>query len=337
MKCFWLALSLAIATSATGGVAGAGVAPKPLFRDPVHDGAADASIVYDRQARLWKMFYTNRRATMRLPDLKDVAWVHGTQIGIATSRDGLRWSYQGTADLPQACTGITSWAPELYYERGTYHMWLTVVPGIFHRWGVPGAEAHIVHLTSRNLSDWICDKAVKLDAARIIDASVVKLRRGYRMWYKDENAGSLIMAADSRDLRTWTKVPGGPVSTTPGEGPKAFRFKGYYWLIADAWKGLMVLRSEDALHWTQQDGFILSEPGRTPTDTAAGQHPDVVVNGDRAFIYYFVHQKNEPEARGDPYWYQRSAIQVAELKYRNGTLSVDREAKVRTTLKAPRD
>lgn len=337
MKRFWLALSLAVTTSVTGSAAGAGAAPKPLFRDPVHDGAADASIVFDRKARLWKMFYTNRRATMRLPDLDDVAWVHGTKIGIATSRDGFHWSYLGTADLPQACTGLTSWAPELYYERGTYHMWLTVVPGIFHRWGVPGAEAHIVHLTSRDLSDWNCDKAVELDADRIIDASVIKLRQGYRMWYKDENAGSLIMAADSTDLQTWTKAPGGPVSATRGEGPKAFRFKGYYWLIADAWKGLMVLRSNDALHWTQQDGFLLSQPGKVRTDTAAGQHPDVVVNGNRAFIYYFVHQKNEPEARGDPYWHQRTAIQVAELKYRNGTLSVDREAQVRAMLKAPRD
>lgn len=337
MKSLWIALSLATMASVTGSASAAPDAPKPLYRDPVYDGAADASIVYDRKARLWKMFYTNRRATMRLPDLEDVAWVHGTKIGIATSRDGFRWSYQGTADLPRQCTGETSWAPELYYERGVYHMWLTVVPGIFHRWGVPGAEAHIAHLTSKDLSDWTCEKTVELDAARIIDASVVKIGPTYRMWYKDENAGSLIMAADSTDLRNWTKVPGGPVSATRGEGPKVFRFKGHYWLIADAWKGLMVLRSEDALHWTQQDGFILSQPGRAPTDMAAGQHPDVVVNGDRAFIYYFVHQRNEPQAKDDPYWYQRSAIQVAELKYENGMLSVDREAKVRARLKAPRD
>lgn len=336
MKSFRFALSLAVTASAIGSTASAGVAPRPLFRDPVYDGAADVSIVYDRKARLWKMFYTNRRATMRLPDPEDVAWVHGTKIGIATSRDGLRWSYQGTARLPRECTGETSWAPELYYERGTYHMWVTVVPGIFHRWGVPGAESHIAHLTSRDLSSWTCDRTVELDAARIIDASVARLGRTYRMWYKDENAGSLIMAADSADLRNWTRVPGGPVSTTRGEGPKVFRFKGRYWLIADAWQGLMVLRSDDARHWTQQDGFILSQPGRAPTDTAAGQHPDVVVNGGRAFIYYFVHQTNEPEARGDPYWHQRTAVQVAELKYANGVLSVDREARVRARLRLPR-
>lgn len=337
MKSLSTALSLVSTAAMTMGAFAAPVAPKPLYRDPVYDGAADVSIVYDRKARLWKMFYTNRRATMHLSDPEDVAWVHGTRVGIATSPDGFRWSYQGTAALPEDCTSITSWAPEVYYERGTYHMWLTAVPGIFHRWAVPGAEASIVHLTSKDLSNWTCDKPVALGAARIIDASVARIGKTYRMWYKDENAGSLIMAADSTDLQNWTKVPGGPVSTTRGEGPKAFRFKGHYWLIADAWKGLMVLRSDDALNWTQQEGFILAQPGRLPTDTAAGQHPDVVVNSDRAFIYYFVHQMNEPETKDDPRWHQRTVIQVAELKFENGKLRVDREARVRARLKPPRD
>jgi hypothetical protein len=51
----------------------ADTAPKPLFRDPVRDGAADVSIVLDRSTRVRTMFYTNRRATLRLPDRKDVA------------------------------------------------------------------------------------------------------------------------------------------------------------------------------------------------------------------------------------------------------------------------
>ena len=80
-------------------------APKPLYRDPIHDGAADASLVFDRGQRRWVMFYTNRRATLRLPDRQDVAWVHGTHIGMATSKDGLRWTYAGAADIPAHCTG----------------------------------------------------------------------------------------------------------------------------------------------------------------------------------------------------------------------------------------
>lgn len=316
-------------------VAASAAAPKPLYRDPHYDGAADASIVYDHGAGEWKMFYTNRRATLRLPDLKDVAWVHGTAIGIATSRDGSQWRYQGTAELPAACTSVTSWAPELYYENGVYHMWLTVVPGIFHRWGVPGAEGRIVHLTSGDLQQWSCAGTVDLGASRLIDASVLKLGDAYRMWYKDETAGSVIMAADSRDLRSWTKAGAQPVSGTRAEGPKVFRFKGQYWMVADAWKGLMVLRSDDAEHWTQQDGYILAQPGTQPTDKGLGQHPDVVVDGERAYIYYFVHQGSEPEAAGDPHWQQRTVIQVAELRYQDGKLSVDRNAAVDVQLAAP--
>lgn len=334
MKTFWLFLTAAAATTLST-AAPAGVAPKPLFRDPVFDGAADVSIIYDRGTKLWKMFYTNRRATMRLPDHDDVAWVHATKIGIATSRDGLKWTYAGTADLPQQCTDVTSWAPELFYENGVYHMWLTVVPGIFHRWGAPGAKAHIVHLTSSDLAQWNCEKAVDLNAGRIIDASVLKIGDRYRLWYKDEGAGSRIMAADSTNLEDWTKVSDEPVSQTRGEGPKAFYFQGYYWLIADAWKGLMVLRSTDAKNWEQQKGFLLGESGEQRTDRAPGQHPDVVVNGDKAYIYYFVHQKNEPEAQSDPYWNQRTVIQVAELKNERGILSVNREKRIRQPLQAP--
>jgi beta-xylosidase len=247
----------------------------------------------------------------------------------------MHWRYQGTADFPKACTDVTSWAPEILYENGTYHMWLTVVPGIFHRWGEPGAESHIVHLTSTDLSKWECEGTVKLDTGRMIDASVLKIGQGYRMWYKDERAGSRIVAADSQDLRTWKKVSDQPVNPTKAEGPKVFRFKGYYWMVADVWKGLMVLRSDDGLNWTEQPGYILGEPGHKATDRAKGQHADVVVDGDRAFIYYFVHQENEPEAATDTHWHQRTVIQVAELVFKDGWLGVDRDRDVAFRLQAP--
>jgi hypothetical protein len=157
------------------------------------------------------------------------------------------------------------------------------------------------------------------------------------MWYKDEKQGSRIVAADSADLRTWKRFGDQPVSQTRGEGPKAFQFKGHYWIVADAWKGLMVLRSDDAANWTQQDGFLFGEPGRKPTDRGIGQHPDVVVNGDRAYIYYFVHQGSEPEAQADPYWRQRTVIQVAELVYKDGKLTADRDAALDFSLAPPTD
>ena len=70
--------------------------PKPLFRDPIHDGAADPTVIWNRAAGEWWMFYTNRRVWA--PPIDDVSWVFGTDIGIASSADGgATWSYRGTA------------------------------------------------------------------------------------------------------------------------------------------------------------------------------------------------------------------------------------------------
>jgi len=45
-------------------------APAPLFRDPVHDGAADPTLVWNRQEKCWWMLYTNRRADADAEDGK---------------------------------------------------------------------------------------------------------------------------------------------------------------------------------------------------------------------------------------------------------------------------
>ena len=314
-------LALALALLLAG--AGQDVAPKPLFRDPLHDGAADASTVWDASRREWRMFYTNRRADLLVDD-KDLSWVHGTHIGVATSRDGIRWRYAGKARIPESCTGATLWAPEVQRFGDTWHMWLTVVPGVFRDWNAP---RFIVHLTSRDLEKWACGERLELGSDRVIDASVAALPGGgYRLWFNDERLGKAIRYADSDDLVHW-QVKDMAVDT-PGEGPKTFRWKGRWWLVSDAWKGLLVMRSDDATRWTRQPGYILADAGAQPTDRAKGQHPDVIVSGTRAWIIYFVHQSDEGEALRDPAWGRRTVLQIAELREENGVLSVDREAPV---------
>lgn len=328
-----LALSLILAAVILPGAAFA-QAPKPLYRDPVFDGAADASIVRDRAGKQWKMFYTARRASLSLPDPKDVAWVHETAIGVATSKDGLSWRYEGTAKIPTACTGATLWAPEVFVEGGLYHMWLSVVPGTFHRWGVPEATAKIVHLTSKDMKAWTCADTLDLGSDRVIDAGVIKKPGGgYRLWFKDERANSRIFAADSADLKTWTRQPA-PIGDFAAEGPKAFFFQGSWWMIVDGWRGLIVLKSDDAQTWTRQTRLLLDRPGSRLTDLDLGHHADVVVNNGRAYLYYFVQQGREAQAASDPTWGQRSVIQVSELYVSSdGTLRTDRDAIVRTPLK----
>jgi len=298
-------------------------APRPLFRDAVWDGAADASLVYNRGLQRWEMFYTNRRATLRLDDPKDVSWVHATPIGIASTLDGNRWLPAGEARFPAECTGATLWAPEILDVDGIYHLWLTVVPGVHSRWT---GERHIEHLTSTDLRQWACAGRVDLGSNKVIDASVVRLPHGgWRIWYKDELGGSKLKAADSPDLKTWQ--PRGPISALPAEGPKVFRHAGKWWLVADLWKGLLVLRSDDAEHWEEQPTRLLTEPGVHANDRAKGQHPDVQVVDGRVYLFYFVHQSGEDEARRDDRWHQRTVIQVAEITLQaDGWLGVDRNA-----------
>lgn len=319
-----IAASLLLLAASTSGT----TAPKPLYRDPVHDGAADASTVYDAKAREWVMFYTNRRADLPLDDDKDVRWVHGTAIGTARSKDGAHWRYSGTAAIPESCTGATLWAPDVERFNGKWHMWVTVVPGIFRDWNAP---RFIVHLTSTDLAQWSCGETLELGSDRVIDASVIALPRGgYRLFFNDERMGKAIRTADSTDLVNWTVKD--RLTTTPGEGPKAFRWKNRWWLISDAWKGLLVMRSDDGEKWTSQPDYILATPGQTATDRAKGQHPDIIVSGERAYIIYFVHQGGEDEAKANADWQRRTVLQIAELHEKDGVISVDRNQPAKVDL-----
>ncbi|HEY0945658.1 MAG TPA: family 43 glycosylhydrolase [Opitutaceae bacterium] len=325
--------ALAIATAS--GLAAAPAAPKPLFRDPVYDGAADPVVVWNRAEKSWLMAYTNRRANA--PGLPGVAWVHGTRLGLAESRDGgASWAYTGTAaiDLPPEFGGAnaTHWAPEIIEHEGIYHMFLTVVPGVFENWSHPRS---IVHLTSRDLRQWDHHSTLKLASDRVIDACVFRLPDGtWRLWYNNERDHKAIYHADSRDLVTWTdrgKAAG--TSDEGGEGPKVFRWRGAYWMVVDLWRGLGVYRSDDATSWKRIPGNLLREPGRGEDDGVIGGHPDVVVTGrpdderSRAFLFYFTHPgRRGADAKKDAPEQRRSSIQVVELRYADGRLACDRDA-----------
>jgi hypothetical protein len=51
----------------------------------------------------------------------------------------------------------------------------------------------------------------------------------------------------------------------------------------------------------------------------------VVVSGDRAFLFYFIHQGGRDAEANDPYAQRRSVIQVVEIEYKDGELTCDRD------------
>ncbi len=298
------------------------LAAKPLFRDPVHDGAADPVLYWNRAEGKWFMFYTNRRAN--IPETSGVTWVHGTHIGIAeSSDDGATWKYRGTANINYGQGEYSYWAPEVIEHDGTYHMYLTFVPGIFADWSHP---RDIIHLTSNDLLNWKYESTLKLSSNRSIDACVIRLPNGtWRMWYNNEVDRKSIYYADSPDLYKWIDR-GKAMGERPGEGPKVFHWKGRYWMIVDVWQGIGVYYSDDCVTWTRQIKNLLEEPGKGPDDKVKGGHPDVVVSSDRAYLFYFTHPgRRTDNPKSDLYDQRRSSIQVVELKYSNGQITCDRD------------
>lgn len=314
------------------------IAAKPLFRDPVYDGAADPTIIWNRSEKKWFMFYTNRRAKMPVAETSGVVWVHGTRIGIAQSSDnGATWSYRGTADIKYGEGELTYWAPEVVYHKSTYHMYLTIVPGVFADWNHP---RDILHLTSADLLTWKYESTLKLSSDRVIDACAYRLPDGtWRLWYNNERDRKSIYYADSHDLYHWEdrgKVTG--VGERPGEGPKVFRWQGHYWMVVDVWKGLGVYRSDDALTWNAQTGNLLEAPGMGVDDQVKGGHPDVVVSGGRAFLFYFTHPgRRGSDEKKDGFEQRRSSIQVVELEYKDGWLTCERDQPTHIGLQPPED
>jgi hypothetical protein len=310
------------------------IADKPLFRDPVHDGAADPVLCWNRSEKKWFMFYTNRRANV--PNTKGVSWVHGTKIGIAESSDGgSTWKYKGTANIDYGRGEFSYWAPELIEHDGTYHMYLTFVPGMHTDWS---GTRDIIHLTSKDLLNWAYESTLKLSSNRVIDACVMRLPDGtWRMWYNNEVDRKSIYYADSPDLYKWDDK-GKAMGERPGEGPKVFCWKGCYWMVVDVWQGLGIYKSQDCLKWTRQEKNLLQEPGQGPDDKVKGGHPDVVVSGDRAYLFYFTHPgRQNPNEKKDAYEQRRSSIQVVEIEYKDGWLSCQRDKPAYINLKPVTD
>ncbi|WNB84406.1 hypothetical protein [Cellulomonas sp. ATA003] len=188
------------------------LAPSPLFRDPVEDGAADPTLVWNPHERAWWMVYTNRRTTAPFED--GLAWLFGGSLGVASSTDGVRWDYRGTLTGLEVEWGLnTFWAPEIVEHAGTFHMFVSYIRGIPARGSAPAMVMR--HYTSPDLVHWTHVAVVPLGADRVIDACVHRLPDGgWRMWFKGEDGGGRTFAADSPDLTSWTVR--GHVLDTPG-------------------------------------------------------------------------------------------------------------------------
>ncbi len=289
-------------------------APAPLYRDPVTDGAADPCLIFNRDTKEWWMLYTQRRANS---ETADVAYCYGNPIGVASSDDGgATWVYRGTLDLDFEPGHNTFWAPDVVWHDGKYHMFVSYIKGVRNHWS---GMATMMHYTSPDLWNWKFEGPAVLPKENVIDATLLRKPDGeWRMWYKWDSKS---LYADSKDLRNWKGTDKASISDRPHEGAKAFRFKDRYWIIVDEWAGMAVYSSDDLENWTRQDKMILDKPSQRAEDRPSGSHGDVIVAGDRAYVFYFTHPGRTAhghapldENGNTPYELRRSSIQVAELE-----------------------
>lgn len=294
------------------------MAPAPLFRDPIFDGPTDPTIIYNYQEKSWWIIYTARRANV---PCHNVSWVHGTDLGVASSSDnGKTWLYRGTLNMEAIEPGRnTYWAPEVLYHNGLYHMFVSYITGVPDNWNW---GRKILHYTSENLWDWKFEAQLHLESSRIIDACVHPTPEGWRMWYKDEDDHSHTHYADSPDLYHW-EHKGIATCDQAQEGPNVFTLNGKYWMIADVWDGQAVYSSEDLLNWKRQEGTIMAGAGIRKEDTNRAHHADVLVVDDHAYIFYFVHPgqgKYEYDPELGSHQVRRSSVQTAQLREVDGRL-----------------
>ena len=300
----------------------------PLYRDPIYDSPTDPTIIWNEKEQEWYLFYTQRRA---VEPIIGYAWIHGTDIGVATSKDGAKWLYRGTlSNLAIEPGHNTFWAPEIIWAKGEYHMYVSYITGIPCDWDYP---RWILHYTSDNLWDWKFQSRLDLDTERAIDVCVYEVEDGlWKMWYKNESCDSHIYTAISKDLYTWEPT-GAEINDCPQEGPNVFEFAGDKWLIGDFWSGLSVYHSKDFKNWERQEN-ILDKSGNRKMDQGLGHHADVLVLGDRAYIFYFCHPYSGDD--GDLVWkeqhtllqHAKAVVQVAELEVINGKMICNRDAEV---------
>ncbi len=295
--------------------------PAPLFRDPIFDGASDPVVIWNREENCYYMFYTQRRSTSVQIG---VSSIHGSDIGVASSRDGMKWLYRGI--LPNLAIEPghnTFWAPEIIFGEGEYHMYVSYITGIPTDWQY---ERRMLHYTAENLWDWKFQGEIQLSSDRVIDACIYQVApHTYKMWYKDETHGSFTYAAVSQDLYHF-QVLGPEITDCAHEGPNVFELGNVKWMITDFWHGLAVYRSDDFQHWQRCPEVLLDEPGSRPLDGAMGHHADVVVEGEEAFLFYFCHphenERKDCQAEGAA---ALTAVQAARLWTDGVRLYCDRE------------
>ena len=205
----------------------------------------------------------------------------------------------------------------------SFHMFLTVVPGVFEDWNHPRS---IVHLTSKDLRT-LARRASRCSSPPSAPSTRRSIRLpdgGWRMYYNNELDGQIDLVC--RQSRPRELDRSRQAHRRPGRR-RARRLSLARQVVADHRRLEGSCRVLIRLTAQTLDAAARTTCSRrraaAPMTRSQGQHADVVVSGDRAWLFYFTHPGPQAERKqSDTYETRRSSIQVVELQERDGRISV---------------
>ena len=114
-------------------------------------------------------------------------------IGYASSKDLINWSEQKyIMVMEKEPTARNCWAPEIIYDRKNKQFlifWATTIPGRFpdtEKIGDTGYNHRIYFVTTKDLKSFSETKLFYDKSFNVIDATIIKGRKNYVMFVKDE-------------------------------------------------------------------------------------------------------------------------------------------------------
>ena len=229
-----------------------------------------------------------------------------TDIGHATSPDGVNWTKNGSNPVLTRASGTwDAWAvygPVVLQDEGVYKMWYTALEGD----GFPGS---IGYATSRDGSTWdrhagnpVLERGPGWDGYTITTGDVIRDATGYRMWYSGTADGLSWSAglALSLDGINWTKYSGNPIITPPFSGgwdryrvhptsvlPMDTGF--IMWYVGaepDLTQRVGSAVSRDGIAWMTGTSPVLDLGPPGSWDSVSLSRPTVVAIGDEWWMWY---------------------------------------------------
>jgi PelA/Pel-15E family pectate lyase len=185
----------------------------------------------------------------------------GREIGVAHSKDLIRWSEQKAvpvmADEPAA---MNCWAPEIFYDDGQKQyliFWATTIPGRFpatESAGDNGLNHRIYYVTTKDFTSYSKAALLYDGGFNVIDATIVKSGGRYVMILKDETRNPVkknLRVALSAKATGPYGAASPPFSPDWVEGPTAARVNNEWVVYFDMYrdKRYGAVKSADLKNW----------------------------------------------------------------------------------------